>query len=494
VNKKKIVIVGAGIGGIAAAGRLARRGWSVTVLEKNDQTGGRCDRLVRNGYRFDTGPTLFLMPEVFAQTYRELGSSIENELELRRIDPTYAVYFSDGASLLMSGDLNLMRRQVESVEAGSFNAVLRYLEEGNRHYHAALRSFVGRNFLDIFDLVNPANARMLFDLKPLTPHYRNIMKYFRHPQLRQAFTFQNIYLGLSPFQAPATYSLLQYAELVEGVWYPAGGFARVAQSLTALAEKGGAEFRCNAPVRAVRVRDGSAAGVELESGEFLPADLVLINADLPYAFQNLLPDRAAAESLQRKRYTCSTIMFFWGMDRAYPALREHNVFLAKEYRDSFDKIFRDHTLPDEPSFYIHIPSRTDPAAAPASCDAVTILVPVGHLNGTPCQDWPALVAKARSSVLARLAQFGLTDFQHHIAVETVYEPRTWMNMYHLTKGAAFGLDHNFWQVGYFRPHNRHPKYPNIYFVGASTHPGTGLPMVLLSARLVTERITAEAGR
>jgi phytoene desaturase (3,4-didehydrolycopene-forming) len=492
--KKKIIVVGAGIGGIAAAGRLARQGWSVTVLEKNGQPGGRCDQIVRNGYRFDTGPTLFLMPEVFAQTYRDLESSIETELDLRRIDPTYAVHFPDGASLHMSSDLNLLRRQVESFEAGSFNAVLRYLEEGNRHYHAALRSFVGRNFLNIFDLINPGNARMLFELKPLVPHYRNIMKYFRSPQLRQAFTFHNIYLGLSPFRAPATYSLLQYAELVEGVWYPMGGFSRVAQSLAGLAEKAGAEFRYNAPVRTVRIQGGSAKGVELESGEFLPADLVLINADLPYAYQNLLPDRAAAESLQRKRYTCATIMFYWGMDRTYPELREHNVFLAKEYQASFDRIFRDHTLPDEPSFYIHVPSRTDPSAAPASCDALTVLVPVGHLNGIPRQDWPALVAKARSSILTRLAEFGLTDFKDHITTETVYEPRTWMNLYHLTKGASFGLDHNFWQVGYFRPHNRHPKYSNIYFVGASTHPGTGLPMVLLSAKLVTERISAEAGR
>jgi len=488
-----VLVIGAGLGGIAAAARLARNGYQVTVLEKNSMPGGRCGRLVRNGHRFDTGPTLFLMPEVFAETYTALGARMEDHLDLRRIDPTYRVRFEDGLEIALSSDLTAMQQQLEAIEPGSFHGLLRYLAEGHTHYRLALDRFVGRNFDSLLDYFSPRNLPLLFQLKALAKHYRNAGRYFDDPHLKAAFTFQNMYLGLSPYDAPATYSLLQYAELARGVWFPIGGLYRVVESLVEIAEAQGARFRYNTAVRQIEVGAGRATGVLLEDGERLHADAIVANGDLPYVYDRLLPDRAAAERLQRLDYTCSAIMFYWGANKIYPQLGMHNVFLCGNYRSSFERIFRDRTLPDHPSFYVHAPARTDPAAAPAGGDTLMALVPVGHLDDRVGQDWEMLRARARAAVLRRLATIGITDLDEHMTCEASYTARDWQTRYNLAKGAAFGLSHTFWQVGYLRPQNRHRRYANLYFVGSSTHPGTGLPMVLLSARLTTERITQELG-
>ncbi|MDY7040689.1 MAG: phytoene desaturase family protein [Chloroflexota bacterium] len=486
-----VLIIGAGIAGIASAARLARNGYDVTVVEKNSVPGGRCNQIFRDGHRFDVGPSLFLMPEVFADTYAALGEKMEDHLDLRRVDPTYRVRFDDGAELALTANINAMQAQLEAVEPGSFGGFLRYIVEGHRHYHLSLERFVGRNFYSLLEYFSLRNLPLLFQLKALIKHYDNIGNYFQHPRLKSAFTFQNMYLGLSPYEAPATYSLLQYTELADGVWFPLGGMYRITESLVTIAEAQGTRFIYNAPVKKIEVNGDRATGVVLEDGSRLSADIFVANADLPYVYRHLLPDSPEVERLDRKRYTCSTIMFYWAMDKTYPELAHHNVFLSGDYRASFDRIFHDHTLPEKPSFYIHVPNRTDPSAAPAGQDNLMVLVPVGHLSEAATQDWDALQTRARATVLGRLAQMGLTDLEEHRKFEISYTPHDWRQMFNLAKGAAFGLGHNFSQVGYLRPQNRHRRYRNLYFSGASTHPGTGVPIVLLSARLIAERIMKE---
>ncbi len=490
-NAGTAAVIGAGIGGIAAAGRLARQGFQVTVYEKQPTPGGRCNLLVRDGHRFDIGPTLFLMPEVFEETYAALGRRMEDEIDLRRIDPTYRIHFANGTELALTANLNDMQSQLESIEPGSFAGLLRYLTEGNRHYRVSLDRFVGRNFSSLLDYFSPSNLPLLFQLKALTKHYDNIGRYFKHPYLKAAFTFQNMYLGLSPYDAPATYSLLQYTELADGVWFPIGGLYEVIRSLVGIAESLGVRFEYQAPVAAIETDGQHATALRLESGERIPADVIVANADLPYVYRELLDDDRAAARFDRMKYTCSAIMFYWGVDREFPLLGHHNVFLADAYKASFDRIFQDHTLPDDPSFYVHAPARTDPAAAPPGEDTLMVLVPVGHLSPHGDQDWEALTQRARQSVFTRLAAIGVTDLEAHIKFEVRYTPEDWQAMFNLDRGAAFGLSHNFMQVGYLRPQNRHPRFRNLYFVGASTHPGTGLPIVLLSARLTSERIAAD---
>ena len=492
--KPTALVIGAGIGGIATAARLAKNGYSVTVLEKNEQPGGRCNQIIRDGHRFDIGPTLFLMPEVWEETFASLGEKFSGYLDLLRIDPTYKVRFEDGLQLELTSNIGKMQTQLEKVEKTAFTGFLNYLAEGSKHYKISLEKFVGRNFYNLFEYFSLLNLPLIFQLKALTKHYSNVSRFFKDERLKAAFTFQNMYLGLSPYDAPATYSLLQYTELAEGVWYPMGGMYAGIQALVKVAEKLGVRFVYNAPVKKLSVEGSKVTSAELEDGRIFTADIFIGNADLPYIYDQLLQDRVEAKKLNQKLYTCSTIMFYWGVDKQYPQIAHHNVFLGGDYKASFDRIFKDHTLPDEPSFYINAPARTDESAAPKRQDTLYVLVPVGHLDEKSNQDWDALVARARQKVLDRLAkEMNINDLKDHIKFEIIHTPKIWKEKFNLAKGAAFGLSHNFWQVGYLRPHNRHAKYKNLYFTGASTHPGTGLPIVLLSARLTTERILKEMG-
>ncbi|HSR32988.1 MAG TPA: phytoene desaturase family protein, partial [Anaerolineae bacterium] len=248
-----VLVIGAGIGGIAIAALLARYGYKVTVVEKNGVPGGRCDHLIKGGHHFDTGPTLFLMPEIFAQAFADLGEHLEDHLDLRRIDPTYHIHFGDGSTLSLTSDLHVMQAQLETIEPGSFGGLMRYLDEGRRHYDLVFTQIAGRNFSSALEYFTPKNLLLILKLKALARHYANLGKYFADERLRIAFTFQDLYVGLSPYEAPATYSLLQYAEMAGGVWFPRGGMYRLVEALSNIAEKNGVEFLYNAPVAQINV-------------------------------------------------------------------------------------------------------------------------------------------------------------------------------------------------------------------------------------------------
>jgi phytoene desaturase len=488
-----VLVIGAGIGGIATAARLARHGYQVTVLEKGERAGGRCNRLVKDGHSFDTGPTLFLMPRIYAQTFADVGERMEDHLDLQRVDPSYRVHFADESTLVLTSDLHAMRAQLEAIEPGSFGAFLRYLSEGHRSYTLGLPHLAERSFHNLRDFFSFLLRVPLFGTKLLTTHHDNIGQYFNDDRLKPAFTFQDMYLSLSPFEAPAIYSLLQYAEFSGGVWLPMGGMYRVVEALVGIAEKWGARFIYQAPVKQINVVSQQATGVTLADGRQIESDIVVANADLPYVYRSLLPDDGMAERLDRKEYTCSTLMFHWGVDKQYPQFGSHNLFVPANYRHTLDRILKDLTLPEELTFYIHTPVHIDPSMAPEGQDTLIVIVPVGHINDAAPQDWPAIQKQARRLVLQRLARIGVHDLEEHMKFEVSYTPSDWLSRYNLTKGSTLGLAHNLMQMGLFRPRNRHARYRNLYFVGASTHPGSGVPTVLLSARFAAERILQDAG-
>jgi phytoene desaturase len=269
--------------------------------------------------------------------------------------------------------------------------------------------------------------------------------------------------------------------------------ASVVGALVSIAEKNGVQFVYNAPVDRIVVDGRRATGVTLAGGSEMGADVVIANADLSYVHHCLLPADGSTERLLRKKYTCSTVTFYWGVDRQCPQLGPHNIFLAGDYRGSFHRILKDHTLPDEPSFYLHAPVRMDSSLAPEGQDTLMVVVPVGHIDEAAPQDWLAIQNRARRFVLQRLAQIGLDDLEAHIKFEESYTPPDWESRYHLTYGSTLGLAHNLTQMAYFRPPNRHARYRNLYFVGASTRPGNGVATVLISSRLTAERVLADAG-
>lgn len=491
MKTKSVVVIGAGIGGITAATHLAKRGFHVTVVEKNSRPGGRCDRYSREGHHFDTGPTLFLIPLLYDAEFRALGISMRERLDLQRIDPTYHLVFDDGSQLALTSDMNSLQEQLDSMQPGSFRGLLRYLQEGDRHYHVAMDKLVNRDFRKATDFFSIHNLPLIFQLKPLVHHYRNMSTFFSDPRLKAVFTFQDVYMGLSPFEAPATFSLMPYSELAHGVWYPKGGMYSVIENLADFARQAGVEFVFNSPVEKIELNSSRARGVLLADGSRLGADIVLANADLPYVYQRLLPQDGMAKALERKRFSCSAISFFWGVDKTYPDLGPHTLFLADDYRENFESIERDLTLPANPSLYIHAPARLDPSMAPLGQDTLTAIVPVGHMSDKGEQNWGELRDKARQQAFRRLRTLGITDIQAHIKFEQTYTPVSWAERYNLLKGSTHGLSHKLTQMAYFRPSNRHPRYQNLYFVGASTHPGTGMPTAMVSGRLAAERIQDE---
>ena len=491
MTSRSVLVVGAGVAGITAAIHLARAGLHVMVVEKDPAPGGRCGRLVRDGHRFDTGPTLFVMPLLYASEFRALGVSLGERLELRSVDPTYRLVFDDGSQLSLTSDMTTMREQLEAIEPGSFDGLERYMKAGARHYRVVAEKMVNRDFRWPTDYLRIGALRLLARGNPLANHYRGMSAYFDAPRLKSAFTFQDLYVGLSPFEAPAMLSLLSYTELAHGVWYPAGGMYSIVETLVELARDAGVEFRLSSEVKRIALDSTAARGVVLADGARLKADVVLANADLPYVYEQLLPQDGMARSLSRKRFSCSAISFFWGLDRTYDALPAHTLFLADDYRANFDSIVRDHGLPANPSVYVHAPARLDAGAAPPNQDTLTVIVPVGHLGDDGAREWNELRDRAREHAFRRLRTLGIQDVRDHIKFEESRTPLTWASRHNLAKGATHGLSHTLTQMGYLRPRNRHDRYRNLYFAGASTHPGTGVPTAMSSGRLAARRIVAE---
>lgn len=295
---------------------------------------------------------------------------------------------------------------------------------------------------------------------------------------------------MSPYDGLGPYNLLQYTEIAEGIWYPKGGFNKVLQSLESIAKKHGAVFNYDSDVERIIVDgDGTATGVRMRNGDVVNADVVVCNADAVYAYNKLLPETSYARRLGREKLTSSSISFYWSMNQVVPELSVHNIFLSEHYKSSFDQIFEDHTLPDDPSFYVNVPSRIDPTAAPNGKDTVVVLVPVGHISEKTDVDFDRMVVVAREHVIRTIeTRLKVPGFEKMIDHETVNDPRTWQSKFNLWKGSALGLSHTMFQVLYFRPSFRCKIFKNLYFVGASVQPGTGVPIVLCGAKLLTEQL------
>ena len=422
-----------------------------------------------------------------------------------KCEPNYNLWFGDGKSFQLSTDVSLMKREVEKWEGkDGFERYLGFLQEAHRHYELSVTHVLRANFTSIFSMARPSFLWHLFELHPFESIYRRASKYFWTERLRRVFTFGSMYMGMSPFDAPGTYSLLQYTELAEGIWYPVGGFFKVMEALVRVGERLGVQYRFGLAVSHVNIsEDGKCAtGITLANGETLSADVVVVNADLVYSYNSLLPPSSKAVSLSKRAASCSSISFYWAMDKIIPELSTHNIFLADDYRESFDDIFKRQMIPRQPSFYVNVPSRVDRSAAPAGKDSIVVLVPVGHLLEDGAgqglkpqseQDWTAMVETAREAVLTTVERRTGAKLRSSLLIEVLNTPSSWKEKFNLDKGAILGLSHSFFNVLSFRPSTKHTSYDRLYFVGASTHPGTGVPIVLAGAKITSEQILDNLG-
>ncbi len=488
------------MGGLAAAVRLRVMGFDVEVFEKNAQVGGRMNRLREGGFTFDTGPTLLLMTDVYRDLFAFAGSNLDEEVDLVPLDPNYLVHFGDGDSIRISSFLPALIPELERIEPDVAPRFYRFMKDSCYKYRLGRKEFVERDFEKASDFFRARNLRLLLKTKALSNYHRSVSRYFKTEKLRQAFSFQTMYLGLSPFKAPAIYGLLPYTELAEdGLHYPRGGMYELIETISRLALDLGVKINPNSPVEGITISGDRARGVRVNGLE-VGADAVLVNADLPYAYRKLLPSAASGDFRWRLRkqekllYTASAFMLYLGLDRKLDHMLHHSVYLSARYRENFEQIFDERRLPDDPSFYTNVPSRTNRDAAPEGMEALYVLVPTPHLQKANV-DWSREGEAFKERVYDLLEKkAGIENIREHIVYEKAKTPLDWLADYNLEEGAAFGIGHGILQVGYFRPPIASKTVPNVYFAGASTRPGTGVPLVAIGAKLAAERIGRDLGR
>ncbi|GIV18316.1 MAG: dehydrosqualene desaturase [Armatimonadota bacterium] len=483
---KQVAIVGGGIGGLAAAARLAHAGYRVTLLEQRQQLGGRVGLLECEGFRFDTGPTLLMMLDPLEKLFRDLHRRLEDYLQPVLLLPSYRVFYADGTRFDSSPCIASMVREIaQKMSPAEVPGYLRLMADLSAMLHDVVPAFVRRNYRSPLDLLGARQIGLLVKHRLLANLYRRIRHYTRDPRLQMLFTFQTMYLGLSPLQAPWVYSILTYMESGEGVWFPRGGMYQLVRALETIAQEEGVQIRRGERVEEVLVQAGQAKGVRLNSGESLHAEIVVLNTDVPTAYANLLPN--TKPSRRRWRNSCSALVFCIGYEGKLPSLLHHNVHFSADFERNLHEIFVQKVVPQEPSFYTCLSVRTEPSDAPEGSENLYVLVPVPNRSG---QDASGMKNEVLEKVLSRLEREAGLRRDGIRFVHTV-SPADWEAM-GLWQGAAFGLSHDFFQSTCFRPSNRAP-FEGVYFVGASTVPGNGIPMVLISAELLQQRIEQETG-
>ena len=485
----KVIVIGAGVGGLTAAMKLAYAGLEVDLYEKQPGPGGRCGRVEFDGFRFDLGPTILLMPHVLEQTFTSVGRNLGDYLELQRCDPHYRVHYRDGTRFTLWTDPKQMRAELERIEPGSHARYEEFLAQGRVQHDSAFEHFVTRHFDSLGSFLAPKNWPELIRVGAHQKLWDHVSSYFEDPRVLQALSFQTMYLGISPWEAPAVFSLLPYTEATHGIWFPTGGLHAVPLALEKVCRELGVRFHYGTSVRRVQVEHGAAVGIELEDGATRRADVVLSNADYAYGVKQLLPEDLAAKrsaSIEKKRFTSSGLMLYLGLAKKLEPLLHHNVFFGRDFEGSFDDIFERKKVPADVSFYVNAPAHTGEGFAPPGKDALYVLVPVPHRDGAI--DWKVEGPKVRAQVLRRLEEEGYGNLESLIEAERMVTPDDWETELNLARGANFGLAQNLWQIGPFRPQVTDPDVKNLYWCGASIQPGTGVPTVMLSAGFAVDAI------
>lgn len=484
---KNILVLGAGIGGLSAAIHLAAKGHRVTVLEKNPIVGGKMSEVCAEGFRFDTGPSVMTMKHVFEDLFHTAGQRMEDYLTFLPIDPLNRYFFADGSRLDLSRNLPHTIEQIQRLEPCDVEGYLSYLA------HAAK---VHRITSPIFTYGPPPSAASFLKVSPLDmlavdPVHTlqwDIERYVRHPKVRQVLSRFSTYVGSSPYLSPAALAVIAHVELTEGVWYPKGGIYEIARAYKKLACELGVDIRLNARVKEVKLQGKKIAGILLEDGEFLPAETVVSNIDVTTTYE--LINSPSAETRRRKLYkqkpSSSGQILLLGVEGSYPDLVHHNIFFSSDYKKEFHQLFVENRIPDEPTVYVCVTSKSDPDHAPKGCENWFVMVnaPALPLNPRPQEEEEQEKAQVTEFLFDRLATLGL-DVRRKVRYQQLLNPRHFQQRTGAFRGSIYGISFNDRFAPFKRPRNR-SEIQGLFFAGGSTHPGGGVPMVTLSGKVAAQ--------
>lgn len=478
------VVIGAGFGGLAAAVRLAVRGFRVTIVDRLDQPGGRARVFEQDGFTFDAGPTVITAPFLFEELWRLCGRDLEEDVDLVPVDPYYRIRFNDGTTFNYTGDREEMEAEIARFSAEDVAGYRQFLKKSEEIFEVGFEELGHVPFLNLSDMLRIVPA--MIKLESHRTVHGLVSKYISHPKIRKVLSFHPLLVGGNPFSTTSIYTLIAHLERKWGVWYSMGGTGSLVEGLADLIDDRGGAQRYGVEVEEILVEDGRASGVQLDTGETIPADLVVSNADVGWTYRHLVPSEHRSTwtdpRVENMDFSMSLFVWYFGTDRTYDDVEHHTILLGPRYKGLLDDIFGNKELADDFSLYLHRPTKTDPSMAPPGHDAFYVLSPVPHLESGV--DWREQAEPYRQAIQDDLAKTVLPDLGNHLVTSRMLTPQEFLDDYRSLKGAAFSVEPKLTQSAWFRPHNVSEDVEHLYFVGAGTHPGAGIPGVLSSARVL----------
>jgi phytoene desaturase len=484
----KIVVIGSGFGGLSAAVRLQASGHQVTIVEKRDKLGGRAYVYEQDGFKFDGGPTIITAPWLIEEMFEMSGKKMENYVKLVKIDPFYNIRWEDGTVFHYNDDRERLLAEIGKVSPNDVDGYNKFSKDLAEIYRVGFE-LIDQPFSSVWDMVKV--VPQMIKLRSDRSVYKFASRYFENEKLREAFSFHPLLIGGNPFTATSIYSMIHRLEQEYGVWFAMGGTGALVQGLGDLFIDIGGEVFVEAEVEEILIdEDGKANGVKMKTDEMLKADAVVSNADVGFTYLNLVPSKFRRKYTDKKvksmTYSMSLFVLYFGTDRKYENMAHHEIILGKRYKGLLDEIFVDKTLAKDFSLYLHRPTATDPSLAPEGCDCWYVLSPVPNLEGKT--DWKRQAQSYRDSIVKYLEKHYMPDLSKHIITETYIDPLHFEDTLNSYLGNAFGVEPILMQSAYLRPHNKSEDVENLYFVGAGTHPGAGLPGVMSSGKIVAKML------
>jgi phytoene desaturase len=487
---KSVIVIGAGLGGLSAAIRLAKSGFSVRVLEKNTNVGGKVNFVEERGYKFDTGASLLTMRHVLEDLFKAVGRRIEDYLEIVSCEPLCRYRWVDETVFDASADLRKTESEIEKISLPDVENFRRYLADARCKYEVSERTFLAHSLNDLPRLLRPKYLKDLLAISSTQTLDRYNKKYFKSPKLQQLFNRFATYNGSSPYLTPATFALIPYVEFGLGVWYVRGGMYLIPKALEKLADELNVKIKTDCAVEKIVVENKKAVGVRLKTGEILPSDFVITNADAIETYRNLIdaPNRKSFpdKKLDKIEPSCSGFVILLGVRKKLDSLAHHNILFSNDYRAEFDAIFKQKRPAQDPTVYVCAASRTDETQAPEGCENLFVLVNAPYTSEQT--DWQTEAKSYRDLVLKKLENFGLKDLEKLIEFEQIITPEDFEKKYNANRGSIYGVSSNGVFSAFLRPPNKSKDIENLYFTGGATHPGGGIPLVLLSGKFAADLI------